>query len=313
MALLTATLVIALQQPDALRQHEALVTSNAKLPPQHMLSATQLNEMLWPILESGTVQTAGDFALAASLVQTSYPERFIVSMVQYELTYTAVALGDKAACQRLGETWDALTMNLGRYRTIGAVEMKGMGSSEGYWQVRPAAKLLTQILMAPEKAKPQPADNPEVAKLFEEDQTIRSGPLDQKAIEKMVEGDRKRMARIREILKQGKLGTGDDFVKAAFLYQHGNTFDDYHTAHELSLCAMILGDLSAKWIGAASYDRMLGSCGHKQRWGTQFVSDLRGKYKLASYDSSGISDFQRKAVIGHTIQESLDRAKSIGL
>ena len=130
--------------------------------------------------------------------------------------------------------------------------------------------------------------------------------MDQKKIEEMVKGDQKRMARIKDLLKQGKVKTGEDFYKAAFLYQHGNTFAEYHTAHELSVCAMILGHKGAKWIGAASYDRMLHSCGHRQRWATQY-GIVGGQIMLQRYDTSGTSDLARKLVVGLSLEEAKNR------
>jgi hypothetical protein len=54
--------------------------------------------------------------------------------------------------------------------------------------------------------------------------------------------DQVRRARIRELLEEGSLKTAEDFHDGAFIYQHGDTPNDYLLAHILAMVAVQKGD-----------------------------------------------------------------------
>jgi hypothetical protein len=68
----------------------------------------------------------------------------------------------------------------------------------------------------------------------------------------------------------GKLHTGEDFERAAFVFQHGETPDDYLLAHTLAMVAVAKGRRGALWIEAATLDRYLNFVHQPQIYGTQF-------------------------------------------
>ena len=127
--------------------------------------------------------------------------------------------------------------------------------------------------------------------LYVEDQRDRGVPLadDGKSILSKVEADKlpsydwpqinkrdeERRKLTHSLMEQGKLQTGEDFYDAAFIFQHGQSPDDYLLAHVLAVEAIARGQHSAIWISAATLDRYLQSLGQKQIFGTQY-SD--GKY-----------------------------------
>jgi hypothetical protein len=82
-----------------------------------------------------------------------------------------------------------------------------------------------------------------------------------------------RRVRIRELLARGELQQAQDFHDAAFLFQHGETADDYLFAHVLATDAVIRGDNTSKWITAATLDRYLQLIGKPQIFGTQYPLD----------------------------------------
>jgi hypothetical protein len=127
--------------------------------------------------------------------------------------------------------------------------------------------------------------------LYVEDQRDRGVPLadDGKSIlskaeadklpsydwQQMSKRDEERRKLTHSLMEQGKLQTGEDFYDAAFIFQHGQSPDDYLLAHVLAVEAIAHGEHSAIWISAATLDRYLQSLGQKQIFGTQY-SD--GKY-----------------------------------
>ena len=288
--------------PSMIKEHAALVKADwgekfSKLPDYHL--------RLFALIESNVLDSPEQFVVASNLVITDSAD-YEVNRVQYELTYTAAALGQKESTKKLAERWDALLVSLGRNRTLGAIDMSKMSGFPATYNVVPTAKCIRDVLLHPESPVTGSKDNPEIAQMFKEDQDVRQGEFTQDKIKLMIDGDAKRMKRISELLKKNQLRTGQDFYYAAFLYQHGATFAEYQTAHELSLCAMVLGHKGGKWIGAASYDRMLRSCGHRQRWATQYGM-AAGKTVLQAFDPAGMSDFQRKSVVGLTLEEAKNR------
>ena len=95
------------------------------------------------------------------------------------------------------------------------------------------------------------------------------------------------------------------FAAASLVLQHGDVYASYALAHELSLCALLLGDKNSAWLLAATYDRMLGAAGHDQRFGTQYrgISTV----KLIEVDAFGINDTERTAMHCPTLAKALTR------
>jgi hypothetical protein len=139
--------------------------------------------------------------------------------------------------------------------------------------------------------------NAEMAAIYDEDQQVRqkaptaNTPAEWEA---MARGDASRRARTRMLLEAGQLHTGEDFRKAAFLFQHGIEPDDYLLAHTLALVAIAKGDASATWIGAATLDRYLQAIGQPQIYGTQYVMPGSGPATQDPYDRELISDALRR-------------------
>jgi hypothetical protein len=112
--------------------------------------------------------------------------------------------------------------------------------------------------------------NPEMKQIFEADQKDRQpgvGKIDWAVVDK---ADAARREATRKLLVKGKLHTGEDFERAAFVFQHGDTPDDYLLAHTLAMVAVAKGHRGALWIEAATLDRYLNFVHQPQIYGTQF-------------------------------------------
>lgn len=111
----------------------------------------------------------------------------------------------------------------------------------------------------------------EVHKLYIEDQRDRG--VGTKAALSGIElstRDQERRARVHQMLKAGLLETAQDFHDAAFIYQHGQTSEDYLLAHVLATVAVAKGDNKSLWISAATLDRYLYAIHKPQVFGTQY-------------------------------------------
>src|SRR5687768_10867607 len=88
---------------------------------------------------------------------------------------------------------------------------------------------------------PPPGNNPELERLYKEDQADReAGPnakIDWQAVSKR---DAERRARVREIVDKGEATTSTDYYHAAMVYQHGTEVPEYDEAHRLAMKAVEL-------------------------------------------------------------------------
>lgn len=114
--------------------------------------------------------------------------------------------------------------------------------------------------------------NPEMAQIFSADQADCAAGL---AIDwaKVGARDKERQTATRKLLAEGALKTGTDFRAAAFVFQHGDSPDDYLLAHTLALVAVAKGERDAMWIATATLDRYLIAIQQPQIYGTQYSRD----------------------------------------
>lgn len=161
------------------------------------------------------------------------------------------------------------------------------------------------LVGTPAMGQPKPAasppDNPEMAKVFAEDQAIRESVepewfKDMTFVRKMWADDTARRERTRILLDQGKLATAEDYYAAAFVFQHGEKPEDYLLAHTLALAAATRGKTDASWIAAATLDRYLQAIGQKQIYGTQWRAPENRELTREPYDRALIPDALRTAL-----------------
>jgi len=134
--------------------------------------------------------------------------------------------------------------------------------------------------------------NADLYAMFLADQEDRTGDVDWIAVGPR---DEARREQTRALIDAGQLHVADDFVHAAFVFQHGTTPEDFKTAHELAMKAVELRPdyMRARWIAAASKDRYLLKIGERQIYGTQYEK-VGGEWVLSTVDSTAMTDEERK-------------------
>jgi hypothetical protein len=146
-------------------------------------------------------------------------------------------------------------------------------------------------------ATPAPADDAELARLYQEDQADRSpkagAPIDW---EKVSPRDRARESRVKELYAADRLRTGADYYHAAMVLQHAGTPEDYLLAHEFCVAALAQGEARAKWLAAATEDRYLMTINRPQRFATQFRSDGPDKPMRLYQVDPAVTDGLRRAL-----------------
>lgn len=134
--------------------------------------------------------------------------------------------------------------------------------------------------------------NPELAALYQADQAARQADLSlRENIEQLVRGDRARRHRVREMLAAGEVRTGQDFSRAALIFQHGENEADYLLARDLAVIASLKGRFDS--MPAYAMDRWLRSIGQPQRFRTQFGGGSGPNLSLQPADSdprTGVTD-----------------------
>lgn len=130
--------------------------------------------------------------------------------------------------------------------------------------------------------------NENLESIFNKDQSDRlnnPNPTPEEG-KNIFERDKNRRLIVKQMIDKGELKTPQDYVHAAFIFQHGETSEDYLKANELAKKAVDMGDEKAKWIYAATMDRYLLSIGKPQQYGTQYEKDKDGNWVLSEVDPS---------------------------
>ena len=103
--------------------------------------------------------------------------------------------------------------------------------------------------------------------------------------------DGERRAAVRVMLNAGQLQTGREYQFAAILFQHSADPDDLQTAHLLASTAVAKGNRGARWLAAASFDRLLWNMNRPQVFGTQFKQDSQTKvWTMEPYARDSVAD-----------------------
>jgi len=135
--------------------------------------------------------------------------------------------------------------------------------------MKAAAFILAGLLGLAPFASCQPlTDNSKLMELFNADQAARLGKDADWA--KVRPEDDKRREEVHRMLDAGEVRTGNDYFRAALVYQHGERHEDFLLAHVLAVDALSLGNKRARWLAAATLDRYLLSVYQPQIYGTQF-------------------------------------------
>jgi hypothetical protein len=138
--------------------------------------------------------------------------------------------------------------------------------------------------------------NPEMQQIFQADQKDRQPGIGKIDWAMVTKSDTARRTATARLLAEGKLHTGEDFERAAFVFQHGDSPDDYLLAHTLAILAVARGQASAMWIAAATLDRYLQSINRPQIYGTQFLTKPKQATTQEPYNRGLVSDAVRRSL-----------------
>ena len=157
------------------------------------------------------------------------------------------------------------------------------------------------------------ADNEQLRTIVHADQDERQSlgrPDDWKG---MMQRDAQRRVQVHAELAAGRVRTSADFYNAALVMQHGQGLEDIRMAHALATIASSLDplDRSARWLKAASWDRMMTTQGKSQWYGTQYRQDPDGKWVLIKVDETAVADAQRIELAVPTLAESKKRMEDM--
>lgn len=146
--------------------------------------------------------------------------------------------------------------------------------------------------------RPAAAPDPELARLFEDDQAARAGPIDQVDMAKLDREDSVRRERVRARANAGSLQTALDYYHAAMVFQHGRDSADYAQAHQWVRQSESLDSTNpaVRWLVAASWDRYQMSRGMPQWYGTQTDRIPRGTGPVVLYtiDTTRVTEAERQ-------------------
>jgi hypothetical protein len=263
----------------------------------YMALADSLRPRLFALIEADRPWNAGEFLVASRLAYD--PVGFFENRrVEHEMALMAFVLGDSAAWKRLALTWDGLNRSLGRGQRLGSYTREGVALDMDPVPAPAAVRAVFKDLAAARARAAGRTNDPELQRLRDADQADRADPIDQAKMERMHVQDPLRRARVLALLDSGVPATGRDFQNAATVLQHGHEPTDFMLAHELSLAAYALGDTTALWLIARSYDRMLLHLGHRQRLATQFHG-----VTLEPMDNTAMNDRIRVALGGRSLRD----------
>lgn len=153
-------------------------------------------------------------------------------------------------------------------------------------------------------------DNPELARMFAEDQAARrADEIDWSVVSQQ---DAQRRSAALAILETGEIRTQQDYYNAAMIFQHGGSAEEIRLAHSFATIASALGSTSAaNWLKAATWDRLMLRFEQPQWYGTQYVMDDAGKWVLYPVAPEVISDAQRAGWSVPSLAEAQARVETM--
>ena len=158
--------------------------------------------------------------------------------------------------------------------------------------------LITLLFSASAMAADTPAHNSELEQIYDADQRDREGPVGKPYdAARVTPRDVARRKRVRELIEQERLKTGIDFERAAMVFQHGDSPDDFLLAHVLAMTAVGKGNLEARWLSAATLDRFLRYAGQPQIFGTSFSATIKEgeiSWTMEPYNRTLITPYLRR-------------------
>ncbi len=208
----------------------------------------------------------------------------------------ARALSGAARCHARAGDKEAAFRDLDQAAARGYRDADRIATAPDFDSLRqdPRWKALADRVTAKDAAARKGPVNPELEKLYNEDQADRAPDMGKVDWTVVAKRDEERRKRVLEIVAQGGAKEAPDYVHAAMVLQHGQSPDDFKLGHEWCLKAVELDPdyPGARWLAAAAQDRYLMNLGKPQLYGTQFKKDKDGPWYLYPFDST-VTDEER--------------------
>ncbi|NOJ56857.1 hypothetical protein HK404_30135 [Myxococcus xanthus] len=229
----------------------------------------------------------------------SREEKFAEALALYE---EALDAGNRdpnaaysAACSaaRLGRK-DVALRRLSQSVELGFRDVGWLMQDSDLEPLREEPVYLAQVERITTLPDPHPTSSSELKTLFVEDQSDRQRPLDGvDAWKRVAERDAQRRERVKALLAEGALKEGADFLSAGFIFQHGNTPEDYAMARQMGAEAAKRGHPRGLWLAAAAWDRWLMNANLPQRFGTQYRFNPESKEMTLHPVDPNVTDEER--------------------
>jgi hypothetical protein len=157
------------------------------------------------------------------------------------------------------------------------------------------------------------ANNDQLRDIMYADQADRQSEPSPAQWKDIAKRDVARRAKVQAELVAGRVHSSADFYNAALVMQHGDTFEEIRMAHALATIAASLDplDRSARWLKAASWDRLLHRQKKPQWYGTQYVRDPNGTWSLGQIDETAVTDADRVELAVPTLAEAKKRVENM--
>jgi hypothetical protein len=164
--------------------------------------------------------------------------------------------------------------------------------------------LFGNLVFAQKAASPSPSQ--ELEKLFLADQSdSRPNGTPEEAAATDARA-RERRNKVSAILASGSIQSGEDYFRAALVFQHGNTPQDHMMAHILATIAGYKGYKQGRWLSAAALDAYLRSLDKQQIFGTAYL--IKGDREL---DEKFLSDALREEFCVPSAAEQQENVKRL--
>jgi hypothetical protein len=174
------------------------------------------------------------------------------------------------------------------------------------------ALLFTLGCFPPPGERAARASNPEIKRLFAEDQqdrqTLSAGAPTAEQWRQVAARDAQRRERARQLFWAESLQTGEDYDHAAMIFQHGETPQDHLLAHILAVTALAKGYAESRRLAAATLDCYLRSVGQPQVFGTQYWRGSNRTFTQGAYVKDFLPDFLRRE---HCVAILADQARNV--
>lgn len=161
----------------------------------------------------------------------------------------------------------------------------------------------------------QSIDNPELQKMYNEDQNSRMVKNINWII--LLKQDSLRQVRVYELIKERKVITGKDYYNSAMIFQHGNDTIASNMAVKMMGKALKLDTTINKWLLAAAIDRDLMRRNKPQIYGTQYVqytiNGEKTKWERYKIDTTQVTDRERRYYNVETLAEQKIKERNMNL